>query len=482
MKRKSISKNYIYNILYEVLTLLVPLITTPYISRVLGVEDIGLYSYTYSIVSYFVIVATLGTHFYGRREISYYQDDIEKNSKIFWEVFIMRSILSLFCLIIYGIFSLTTDYKIISFIQSFYILSVIFDVTWYFQGTENFGTVILRNSLIKIINIIFIFAFVKTRTDLTKYIFGLAFLPFLAHLITWPILLKQVKKVPLKSLKPFNHFKSSLILFIPSIASQVYLLLDKIMIGIFSSNTIENGYYEQSQKIITICWTFLTTFSTVMAPRIALNVNKNNEEKVYEYLKKSFSIMWILSTSISFGLIAISSNFVPWFFGKEFTKVEILLNIFAWMMFPVALNSVIGNQYLITTKKDKVYTISIILGAVLNLILNLILIPKYYSVGAAIASVAAQIAIALYQLIHFLKDGIMNIKTILKNLWHCLLAGTVMFIILKILSGLLMPSIVNTLFLIMLGACIYLSLLLFFKDEILLENSKKILTKLKKSK
>ena len=167
--KKSISKNYIYNLIYQILILLVPLITTPYISRVLSVEGIGTYSFTYSIAYFFSLLAELGSIAYARREIAYCQDDSYRRSVIFWEILILRIITTIITSIVYIIYISNSNFFIIGIVQIMYIFSIVFDITWFFQGMEDFKTVVIRNSVVKIFTMFCIFMFVKNSSDLNKY-------------------------------------------------------------------------------------------------------------------------------------------------------------------------------------------------------------------------------------------------------------------------------------------------------------------------
>ena len=473
--KKSISANYIYNLIYQILILLVPLITTPYISRVLSVNGIGIYSFTYSIAYFFSLLAELGSVTYARREIAYCQDDRSKRSKIFWEILIIRTFTTVISSFIYMIYIIQSDFFIIGIIQMIYIISVVFDITWFFQGMEDFKTVVIRNSIVKIVIMIFIFTFVKTENDLILYILGLSILPLFGNLVTWTSLPKYIDKVSIKELKPFNHLKDMFILFIPNIASQVYLLLDKTMLGLFTVDNIENGYYEQAQKIIKICWTFLTTFSMVMAPRIAYVYGKKDKESLRKYMCKSFNIVWFISTALVFGIISVSGNIVPWFLGDNYNKVIDLLIIFSFILYPIGITSVIGTQYLVTIKKQKIYTISIVVGAIINVFMNYFLIPKYYSIGAAISSVTAEGIIALIQIVYivyYIRE--IKMKDIFSYLWQYTLAGIIMFIIVKKLSLYLNANILNTAILIIIGAVIYFIILIVLRNKLMLEGIKRV--------
>ena len=481
--KKSIGKNYIYNVIYQMFILLVPLVTTPYISRILSVEGIGIYSFTYSTATFFALLAELGSFAYARREIAYCQDDKEKRSTIFWETLILRIVTTSFVLVVYLIYTMNSKYVTIGIIQIIYIFAVIFDITWFYQGMENFGAVVIRNSAIKIIGMIFIFAFVKSENDLLIYILGLALINLIGNIITWTNISKYIQKIPIKQLKPLRHLKGTINLFIPNIAAQVYLLLDKTMLGFLTVDSVENGYYEQAQKIIKMSWTFLTTFSAVMAPRIAYTYMKNDKENLNKYMKKSFNIMWLLSSALCFGLISVSSNVVPWFLGEEYSKVITLLIIFAFILFPIGINSVTGTQYLVTLKKHKIYTISIVVGAFLNFIMNLILIPKYYSIGAAVASVIAEIVITIIQIIYivYYVKGI-KMKDIFSHCWQYILSGILMFTCLKIISVFMNANIYNSLVLVFIGMIIYFAVLLILRNELVLEGINKVKNTIKNIK
>lgn len=469
--KKSATKNYIYNMLYEVLVILVPVITTPYVSRTLGAEGIGVYSYTYSIVTYFSLFAALGTTVYGRRESAIRQGDREQLTLLFWEIECFRIISSLVCLIVYVFYSLNSQYFLITIIQSVYILTVAFDVTWFFQGVEDFGKVVFRNTLVKILNIIFIFSLVKSPDDLPMYIFGLAVLPLVGHLITWPTLKKYVDfGFQIKKIHPFRHTKGSFALFIPTIASQVYLLLDKTMIGIFTETAVENGYYEQAQKIVKICWTIVTSLATVMTPRIAYIYANRSKDEVRSAMSKTYNVLWLIACPISFGLFSIADNLVPWFFGPEFTRVSTLLKIFAGIVFFIGLNSITGSQYLVATKKQKVYTFSILCGAILNFGLNMVLIPKYLSMGAAIASVAAECIICVIQIIYvtvFLRE--IRGSDIFSHAFNYVIAGVCMCVGVRFISLKIPCTMIGTGILIFLGGIFYITILILLRDKFLFE-------------
>lgn len=479
--RKSVCKNYIYNLIYEIITLLVPLVTTPYISRVLGAEGIGTYSFTYNNAAYFTYFAALGTTVYARREIAYLQDDRIKRSQLFWEVITLRLATTIISTIGYLVFWLLSGRDTIVLIQGIYIIAVFFDITWLFQGMENFGVVVLRNIVIKAVGVIFIFIFVKQRSDLILYIIESAAMPLIGSFILWFGVKKIVSKPDFHHLDIKRHLKGSFALFIPTIAAQVYLLLDKTMIGTISTGSVENGYYEQAQTIIRICWTFVTTFGTVMSPRLAYVFSNKDWSEVRQQMRHSFRVVWFLAIPIALGLISITDSLVPWFFGEEFLSVKVLLYVFSWIVIPVGVNAITGNQYLVATKRQTWYTISVIVGSCSNFILNLILIPRLLSTGAAIASVIAEILIAgvqIYYIVIKLKE--LSLRDVSNGALRYFVSGGIMMAVNLFVSRFLPSTMCSTLLLVALGTILYIGILLILKDVIVMSGLHKLTGTVKK--
>ena len=251
MSKKSIAKNYIYNLAYQILAIILPLIATPYLSRVLGAENIGIYSFTLSIVTYFILFGSLGTSTYGQREIAYVSDNRNKRTEVFYEIFLLRVAMLLISMgAFYPIFCINNDYSLYYKILLFEIISECFNISWYFQGVEKFKNTVIRNSIVKIISVVCIFVFVRTPDDLYRYFLIYVLSNLFGNLSLWFYLPKEVGRVDLHSLSFKKHIGPVLSLFIPQIAIQVYTVLDKTMIGAMVADKSEVGYYEQAQKII----------------------------------------------------------------------------------------------------------------------------------------------------------------------------------------------------------------------------------------
>lgn len=476
MVRKSIKRNYFYNLIYQMLLLIAPLITTPYLSRVLGARGIGTISYAESVVSYFTLFGTLGITTYGQREISYVQGSLEKRSQVFWNTKVLEICTAGLALAAYLTYVPLQKNAAIFSVLVFNIIAVIADVTWFFQGMEEFGIIVSRNILFKIISIAYIFIFIKDETDVVKYAFGLSFFLFLGNCSLWRYLFRYIKKVNLKNLHPFSNIRTVISLFVPTIAIQIYTVLDKTMIGVITQDAFENGCYEQAIKISKMLLTAVAALGTVMIPRIGALFQSDEIERVKELMYRGYRFVWFLGIPLCFGLIMISDNFVPWFFGSGYDKVIPLINILAFLILSIGINNVTGMQYLIPTKRQNLFTLTVIIGSCINLILNLILIHQYQSVGAAVASVIAETVIAGVQLIIVRKE--LSFWRILKTGGNYYIAGLVMAGVLWIVRGCFFPSIIHTLILMFIGMSSYSMMLIFLKDSFFIGNLKIILQKI----
>lgn len=466
MAKKSVKRNYIYNLAYQILLLVVPLITTPYISQVLGTNGVGIYSYTLSIATYFVLFGSLGVAMYGQREIAYLQDNKKESSKVFWEISILKCItMGISLLIFYFTYANGTEYQVYYKILMLEILANMIDISWFLQGLEEFKKTVIRNIVVKILSVIAIFIFVNDVEDTKIYLIIYTVSNLLGNLSLWAYLPKFLSKVNIKELKIIRHLKPTIALFIPQIAMQVYTLLDKTMIGNILGDMSEVGIYEQSQKIIKMPLTVITALGTVVAPRIANIVANNKREEIEQYIEKSFGFAWLAGIPMMFGIMAISKNFVPWFLGEEFNKAIWVMIIGAPIIIAVGLNNVSGIQYLIPAKKQNIFTRSVVIGAIFNFCINLMLIPILKSVGAIIASVFAEILIFGIQLYYIRKD--FNLKIVYKDAWKYVVSGIIMFIFTFVLGEFMNPTIITTFVQICVGGLIYIILLILMKEKML---------------
>ena len=477
---KSITKNYLYNLIYQILLIIIPIITTPYVSRVLGADGVGKFSFSSSIVSYFVIFASLGFGYYAQREIAKYQDNKKKQSEIFWEIIIVRSVSVLTALIVYftaiflGVFK--DGYTLLMIILSINILAVAFDISFLFAGNEDFSKTVLTNTLVRILNVIAIFVFVKDRNDLWKYVLISALTLLIANASLAVYAKNFLCKIEIKSLKPIRHIKPAVILFLPTIAISVYAYLDKTMIGIITGSDFENGFYEQAERIVKMVMTVVTSLGTVMIPRNANAFERKDMDAIRRNIYRSVRFVLLLGIPMMIGLIAVSDNVVPWFLGDGYYKSANIMKILSVLVLAIGLNNVFGLQYLIPAGKDKKFTISVTCGAITNFLLNLVLIRLFKSYGAAIATIVAETVVAVIMFCFIRK--IVSLREILKSSVKYLISGIIMFVPCFILGRILEPSIINTFIIVFTGVVVYLICLILMKDEFFFEIANRLTSRL----
>lgn len=391
MKKSRLQVNLMLQSFYQVLIVITPLITSPYISRVLGADGLGIYSYSYSLSNYFAILAMLGTITYGSKVIAKTRDDKYERSKIFFEIITLQILLASIGTIIYVAFIVASgqENREIFLIQAMMIVACAFNVGWFFFGMEEFRITVTRNVIIKVIQIACIFLFVKTKSDLWKYVFIMAFGELLSQLSLFFIIRKYICFVNPTLKGILRHIKPNLLLFIPGIAFAVNQDLDKTMIGIFSSYA-NTGFYYNAEKLIKIPTGIITGVGVVLLPYVTNSIAVNKGKNTSSFIKKAIYPMMFLTVALSVGIISISREFVPIFFGEGYDPCIDLIKIMAFTMIFKAIADAIRTQYLIPNDREKDYSTAVLVGAIVNCILNLIMIRNHGAMGAAIATLISE--------------------------------------------------------------------------------------------
>ena len=472
-RNKSVAKNYVYNLVFQLLTIIMPLVSTPYLTRILGAENLGIHGYTVSIVTYFILFGSLGISMYGQREIAYVQDDKRKRSNVFFELIIIRFITYILSLITFYLFFCTHgSYAIYYKILIVEMLANAIDISWYFQGMEEFRKTVIRNLIVKVLGLILIFVFVKKASDLVTYFILYVLFDFVGNLTLW-LYLKNEVSLNIKALRFKKHIKPMILLFLPQVAVQIYTVLDKTMVGNITHNMVDVGYYDQAQKLVRALLLIVTALGLVMNSRIANSHAKKDNEAIKNYLIQSLSMVWMVGIPLTLGVIAISDKFIPWYLGNDFLPVIPLINATAPILMAIGLNNVTGVQYLIHVGKQNVFTVSVIIGATFNAVLNYILIKKIGVIGAVYSSVIAETIILIVHLIYLRKK--ITILDIIKPGFKNVFAGIIMFIIVRCITNFFSISIVNSLIEVIVGAIVYLSTLIIIRDEFSIGIMKKVL-------
>lgn len=477
----SLVKNYTYNLLYQIFNLILPIITMPYVSRILGKEGLGVNAYTNSIATYFVILGSLGIGTYATRQIACVRDNKKALNKNFTEILLLKMLMTSISLCIYiYIFIISNEkHRFIYILQSIHIISSMVDISWLYIGLENIKQVAIRSFIIKVIGLIGIFVFVKNSDDVDKYVFVLSISILIGQLIMWKGVHKYFQGVDLKELHFKNHLNSSIKYFIPQLAIQIYTVLDKTMLGVFV-NTSEVGMYENAEKLVKMVTTLITTLSSVMIPRLSNIFSKGETDKVNNYVERVFSITTFFALPLTFGIMGVAEEFSPWFFGNDFDGIYILIQILSLIVVAITWQTVLGGQYLLSIGKIDQYSKIVFLGAGINFVLNLFLINRFKAFGVCVSTVIAEFIIAL-SMMYKVRNNL-KISNLMRDFFKNLMASIVMFIFIRILGNILGPIAATTVIQVIIGSVIYFLVSIILKSENMLKGIEIVSLKISRRK
>jgi len=455
IKKQNIKSNFIYQFLYQCILLIVPLITAPYLTRILGDTALGNYTYINSIAYYFVLFANLGITKYGQRLIAKKDQDIIGIRKAFWSLFFLHAMLSIIALVFYFSFILLAkpDNINIYYIEGLYVASALFDITWLFYGLENFKGVVIKSLIVKIIEVALIFILLKTSSDIWIY----ALITASSILVSQSIILIGA----IRNIKPIRfdindikvHIKPLITFSIIVISISLYTVFDKTLLGWLSSK--ENvAYYEYAEKIILIPKTFITVIGTVMLPRACKLLESNDTKEYKKNIENALYIASLIGIATIFLLLAISRKLAIVFYGESFKESGYVMMAMCVIPIIVGIGEVIRTQYLIPKEKDKEYLICIVLNATVNVILSTILIPILGIYGAVIGSVAAELFGLIFQL--SISKGFISAKVLLKTMVPFIVIGLCMYLVIILISRIMnTTSIVSLLIELVSGILVY---------------------------
>lgn len=468
--KKTIS-NIFYNCASQLLAIIVPLITSPYISRVLLPTNLGIYSYIDSVAQIFAVIGALGLTNYGIREIAYVKDDKEKRSQTFFEIMILKIILLIITFILYYMFFIGTKYEKYSMYQLIWFIGSFLDVIWFYNGLEDFKTVVLRTCIIKTFNVLLIFLLVKSPQDITKYILIMGFCQILGVVICYPSMIKLISKPNWKKIKIIPHLLATSKIALPQIVILVYYQMDKIMLEYFTHDSAVIAFYDQADKIVKIPVTAITAVSAVMLPRSASLFASNDKNQLSESIRITIKYTLLLVFPMTLGLISIAHSFVPWFYGPGYDEVAPIIISLCPVIIARGLSSISSTQYLVPTKNTKYLTISSIFSAILNVVINYLTIPILGVYGAVLGTIFAEFSVMIIQYYYMTKDIKLNglFKGIFKYLLFALISTMPCYFIFSILG----IHIYTTLLQIFVAIIIYIFLLIVSKDELLMIFTKK---------
>lgn len=452
------------------LTVLTPLLTAPYLARVIGADGVGIYSYFNNIATYFAMFAMLGLTNYGNRYIARVRDNQSELNYIFSSIYYMQVVLGVIVSIFYILYTLflVQNNQIVRWILFLPVLSTLINLTWFYWGLEDFSITVTRSIVIKLITLVSIFTFVKEKEDIWKYCLILSAGTFIGNIPLVLLLRQYVRLVRVDYRDIIKHIKPNLVLFIPILSVSVYRTMDKMMLGWLSTYS-DVGYYENADKIINICLGFINALGQVMLPKSANLIANGKIEESNRLIVKSFNFSSLFCAAMVFGIIGVADVFVPVFFGMEFLTTIWIMQLLAPNLFLLAWGNVLKTQLLMPRGRDKTYITATLAGAIVNVIINLLLIPSLKGVGAAIGTISAELISLLYILCAVKLDFCLkSVSTSLKYI----LSGLIMMVIILVVKKSVTISIRGLIILVIIGALVYIVeciIMMLMKDRLLLE-------------
>ena len=453
-------KNYLYNLSYQILTIILPIITVPYVTRIFTSEALGNYVFYNSIVSYFSLFAMLGIGVYGTKQIAAASDV----SSTFWNIYAIQLIASILAMVVYviAIFSIPQMSGVIPLIVGITLFAKMIDISWLFSGKEDFKKITIRNTVIRIIGVISIFTFVKSSDDLYLYVFLIVIFDFLGQFVMWVPAKKFIKRPSFNTKIMKKNLHPIVLLFLPQVAISLYVVLDRTLLGLLGSYS-DVGIYEQGQKLISILLKVVSSLGVVMLPRVANLLSERRDKEAQNMVKFSFILYNLIIFPMIFGLIAVNEVFVKLFLGQNFQDVKYVLYVIVFNIMFVGWTNILGYQVLVVRNKNKEFMLSTTIPAFVSVAVNIAVIPFFGYIGASITSVVVEILVFAIQ--WYYSRNIINKHLLFnKDLAKIILSSLVMFgavMLCKMTLGL--DGIIGLIIYLAVGGISYLGMIFLLK-------------------
>lgn len=457
----SVKKNLTLQTCYQILSVCLPLITAPYLARILGAENLGIFSYTGAVVGYFALFAALGTINYGTRSISSIKRELPLLNTTFWSIYSLQVITSLLVLVCYSLYLyfFCNENFIIASIQGLTLINCLIDITWLFFGLENFTITVTRSIIVKVLSLVLILCCVKDSGDLWIYTLIMLGGNVASQVILWCNLPTYIHFQMPTWLGIRRHIVPNLMLFFPLLAISVYHLMDKTMLGLLSSYE-QTGFYYNADKVVNIPLALLSGVGTVLLPRMSVLTQAKDYKAADNLFVQTICAIAAISIAMGFGIAAVAKDFVPVFFGSGYEPCILLVYLFAPIFIIKSFSHISSTQFLIPRHKEQKLTIAICLGAISNLICNIFLIPIYGALGAVIGTLIAELVSCIWQYIFIIP--VISLKKVFHQILIYLCFGSIMFIVVKLVDVNIYNSIFSLISEIIFGAILYISLCVIY--------------------
>lgn len=478
----SIKGNFVLNLLRVFSTALITIFTMPYLSRVLGVENLGRIEYAFTIVNYFVLFSSLGIPMYGIREVSINRENKRELAKIILELFSILFITTTFSyLLIFGVLiqlELFASYKDLILILCSMVFLTNIGAEWYFQGLENQKFITIRAVTVRLLVFACIFLFIKDSDDYKIYTFLLLIVTCGSNIINFIYIIVPILKanISFKELDLKRHLKPILSIFIATISVNIYLQLDYFLLGSISGDK-SVGYYVIANKLIRYVISFITIVGAVMLPRLSYLYNED-KEKYDKYLKKSFEVMMIIAIPCSVYFFVFANIVIEVMGGKEFAASVLTMRILSPLCIIVSFAYFFGFLILYPQGKEKIYTKATVISAIFSVCINVFAIRYFQQNGAAVIAVLAELFAIIFMNYNIGKNE-KSFKILESNFNKILLINvTILVFFYTVNEYLISQNFISWIFLSILFCFVYGILLLIFKEKNSVEIYKLVCEKL----
>ncbi len=473
-------KNYIYNGSYKLLIIIIPLITTPYLTRILGKDALGIDAYVLSVVALVELFGALGINLYSNREVAYCRDDKKKLSLVYHEIQSIRIFLCVVVVAAYALIAVHTKYKIFYLIHLLTIIGYFIDITWFFVGCEDMKSPVIRNVIVKVLQTLLVFLVIRSPSDLKKYIFITAICNFISAVCMYTQISKLVEKVSFRELNIKRHIKPILLLFLPQAASSLYVQFDRTMIGLLSEDVSYVSIYDKAEMIVKVPLQLATATSPVFIPRISNEFINGRFDNIKKIVNEEIRFIFLFMIPMMAGMLAIANNLVVWYLGKQYTESVSVMMILTPTILTIGMGEILGSQLMVSMNITKGMTIAFSVGAIANIILNYFMIPVANADGAAIATVFAELIVIVIQWIYTKKY--INTKKIFASFVKKIIAAIIMYLIIEGLERIINLGYFIFVIQVVIGVIVYFLILYILKDKEMMDGIRILKEKLSSRK
>lgn len=483
MQMKTIEINFILNLTRMFLGTAFIIITTPYITRVLGVEDLGKVDYVNSIITYFILFSGLGIPQYGLREIARVRDSEDERTKVVIELGIILIITTfLSYIVLFGFLNYFKSFKELKqliLIMSTWILFNNIGFEWFYQGIENQVYITIRFIIMKLLALILMFIWVNSQDDYIKYGIIVVLMNSGSNILNLINIRKYLsfKNIKIRDLNIKQHVRPIFIIFVAALSVSIYLQLDVVMIGVVKKESV--ALYTVPNKLIRLALIVVTALGTVLLPRISNCIKNNDKENYIKYINYSIKYILMLSVPMVTGIYLLANEIILMMAGNKFVESIFTMKLLSVIIFIVGLAYFLGFQILYPHGKEKYYTYAVTTAAVVNFIFNYLMIPKYYQNGAAVGTIIAE-SVGVLIMLFYARNYLKEVEFYsMKNLKYFIAVG-IMGIVVTGIKYLNLENIQTLMLSVFLGTFTYGIILINLKEDLVMELIKFLKNKIRR--